>query len=86
MHDEGLACQEFVELVTEYLEGTLSAAERQRFEEHLAGCTGCDNYLDQMRQTIDLTGTLSEQSIDPAVLDTFLGIFREWKQSPAANG
>ena len=34
--DGDMACQELVELVTEYLEGCLAAAERTRFEEHLA--------------------------------------------------
>ena len=32
-----LTCQELVELVTDYLEGALPAAERARFEAHLAG-------------------------------------------------
>ena len=49
-----LTCQEFVELVTEYLEGRLVVQERQRFELHLADCTGCTIYLEQMRQTIRL--------------------------------
>jgi Putative zinc-finger len=34
----GMTCQELVELVTDYLEGTLSAELRGRFEEHLAVC------------------------------------------------
>jgi anti-sigma factor RsiW len=39
--DEAMACQELVELVTAYLEGYLAPAERTRFEEHLATCSGC---------------------------------------------
>ena len=30
-----LGCQEFVELVTAYLEGALDAADQRRFDEHL---------------------------------------------------
>jgi anti-sigma factor RsiW len=37
-----MTCQE---LVTEYLEGTLPPAERERFELHLSACDGCTNYL-----------------------------------------
>ena len=33
-----LACQDFVEVVTDYLDGALSAVDHQRFEEHLAIC------------------------------------------------
>jgi len=55
-----LTCQELVELVTDYLEASLSASQRARFDEHLAKCTGCRNYLAQMRQTINLAGTLTE--------------------------
>ena len=40
-----LVCQQAVELVTDYLEGTLSRAARRRFEAHLAGCPHCTEYL-----------------------------------------
>jgi anti-sigma factor RsiW len=39
-----LVCQQAVELVTEYLEGTLSRSARRRFEAHLAGCPHCPEY------------------------------------------
>ncbi|HLZ38790.1 MAG TPA: zf-HC2 domain-containing protein, partial [Mycobacteriales bacterium] len=42
-------CQDLVELVTEYLEGTLPPELRRRFEDHLALCEGCDTYVEQMR-------------------------------------
>ena len=75
-----LTCQEVVELVTDYLEGSLSAAQRERFEEHLAKCAGCQNYLAQMRQTIKLVGELTEESITPQARDDLLGVFRNWKK------
>ena len=58
-----LSCQELVELVTDYLEDRLPPAERERFEGHLALCPGCDTYVEQMRETIRLTGELTEQAI-----------------------
>ena len=33
-----IVCQQAVELVTDYLEGTLSRRDRRRFESHLAAC------------------------------------------------
>lgn len=40
--------------MTEYLEGRLAAEDQRRFEAHLADCTGCTIYLEQLRQTIRL--------------------------------
>ena len=51
-----ITCQELVELVTGYLEGALPARERERFEHHLALCPGCVIYVEQMRETVRLTG------------------------------
>ena len=55
-----LSCRELVELVTEYLDDTLSRRDRTRFEEHLADCPGCRAYLDQMRKTIRTLRALPE--------------------------
>jgi anti-sigma factor RsiW len=74
-----LNCRELVELVTAYLEGALSAGERKRFDAHLAGCDGCTMYVEQMRRTIDLTGTLSVDDVPPEAEDALLRAFRDWK-------
>jgi anti-sigma factor RsiW len=76
-----LTCIELVELVTEYLEGGLSAAERERFEEHLGSCEGCATYLHQMRQTLAAVGSLREDDLSPAMQDMLLDAFRGWKAS-----
>jgi hypothetical protein len=44
--EDPLVCREFVELVTDYLEGALPDGERIRFEAHLAECHGCTGYLE----------------------------------------
>lgn len=49
-----LPCAEVVELVTDYLEGALSPDARYLIEQHLAGCDGCAEYLDQILQTVRL--------------------------------
>jgi anti-sigma factor RsiW len=77
---EDLSCAELVELVTEYLEGALPAADRVRFDEHLGVCDGCSNYLQQMRTTIELTGRLSEADLDARMKEALLATFREWKR------
>ena len=33
-----MACQELVELVTSYFDGSLSRSDRRRFRAHISGC------------------------------------------------
>ena len=80
MSQPEMTCQELVEVITDYLEGKLLPAERARFEAHLSGCDGCRTYLDQMRQTIRLAGTLSEDTIPYATRNKLLDVFRAWKR------
>ena len=74
-----LSCAEVVELVTEYLEGGLAAHDRERFEEHLGFCDWCVTYLEQMRQTSEITGPLREEDIDPGPKEALIEAFRGWK-------
>jgi anti-sigma factor RsiW len=73
-----LNCTEVIELITEYLEGALPLSEVARFETHLAGCDGCTRYLAQFRETIRLTGTLTEEQLAPEVKSELLDAFRDW--------
>jgi predicted anti-sigma-YlaC factor YlaD len=75
-----LTCRELVEIVTDYLEGAMPAGERLRFEEHLVICPGCTNYLEQMRQTIRVVGSLGEENVPVPGRDELLRAFREWKR------
>lgn len=81
LNDNEMSCQELVELVTEYFEGTLPPAEWERFEAHLGACSGCTNYLQQMRQTIQVLGKLTEETIAPQTRAELLQIFKNWKKA-----
>jgi anti-sigma factor RsiW len=80
---DDLPCQEHVELVTDYLENRLPRGTRARFETHLAQCSGCRTYLEQMRQTIRALGRLPTESIEPEARDRLLEVFRNWKRRSA---
>ena len=75
-----LTCQQVVELVTAYLEDVLAPADRERFEEHLVFCDGCDNYLEQIRTSVRLTGAI-EQPLPAELEERLLEAFREWRAS-----
>ncbi|MEA2654645.1 MAG: hypothetical protein QOI23_10 [Chloroflexota bacterium] len=76
-----MTCREVVELMTDYLEGTLSPGDRARFEGHIAGCDGCRAYLDQMRTTRSALGALGEESVPQPLRDELLKAFRGWRSS-----
>ena len=76
---EAVICQELVELATEYLEGVLDDRDRRLVEAHLAACDGCRAYLEQLRATIRLTGTLQGAVLDGDAETKLLQAFRAWK-------
>ena len=75
---QGLTCHEVVGLVTDYLEDALAPDVRARVEEHLAVCDGCTRYLAQMRETIRLTGMLTEEQVPEEQKTALLDAFRGW--------
>ncbi len=74
-----LVCQELVELITDYLEDALTRSQRRRFEAHLAACEHCAEYLEQMRETIRLTGHLRADDLTPAMREEFTDLYRRWR-------
>jgi len=80
-----LSCRELVVLVTDYLESALDPDAQRRFEAHIAACTGCHRYVDQMRRTVATLGRLGEADLSPAARDHLLAAFRGWKQDAAGG-
>ena len=78
---EEMPCNELVEVITEYLEGTLPAPDAIRFEAHLEVCPYCRSYLEQMRQTIAVLGKLSDDAIPEGDRDNLVSLFRGWKRA-----
>ena len=74
-----LPCQQVVEMVTDYLEGAMPAAERRRLEHHLAGCVHCTEYLAQMRETIRLAGQVTPDDLTPEMRTELTELYRRWR-------
>jgi len=47
----GLACVDGVEILMDYLEGTLPKADREAVEAHVSGCPRCVAFVESYRQT-----------------------------------
>ncbi len=73
-----LTCQEFVELVTDYLDGALDEETTRLFERHLALCSGCETYLNQMKETASLLGEIPAETLSEEAQATLLAAFRDF--------
>jgi anti-sigma factor RsiW len=80
-----LRCRAAVELMTDYLEGALSRRERARFEGHLAECSACLAYLDQMKATIATLGRLRASTLPGPVLDELVALARQFSSAGDTN-
>jgi len=73
-----MTCQALVELVTDYLDGSLAPEDRERFDSHIAECFWCARYLEQMRVTIAAVGRIEEDSVSGEARETLLTAFSQW--------
>jgi anti-sigma factor RsiW len=78
-HDE-VTCVEFVELVTDYLEGALPEERADLTEEHIVMCDWCKTYLDQIEATVAaLPGAFADEPAPDDARTELLAMFREWE-------
>ncbi|CAM3318799.1 anti-sigma factor family protein [Mycobacterium intermedium] len=85
MTSASMDCDELVELVTDYLEGTLDPAVRSRFEAHLGECDGCEHYVEQFRTTINTLGRVSADELDDDFRQRLLATFSDWKAESSGD-
>jgi anti-sigma factor RsiW len=78
MSEPAMTCHDVIELVSTYIDDGLSDDDRRRVEEHLAICDGCAAYLEQLRETIRLTGMVNEDQIPEEQKAMLLAAFRDW--------
>jgi anti-sigma factor RsiW len=73
-HD--MACQELVEVLTEYLDGALGAHDRARLDAHLAICDDCQAYVEQFKTTIGLADSFEHPELTPELRNILTKTFR----------
>lgn len=74
-----LVCRDAVALMTDYLDGVLSARDRARLEAHLAACPHCTEYLEQIRYTIDALGYVTPDDLSDAAVNELVDLYRRWQ-------
>ena len=88
LDDDGLmtvACREFVELVTEHLEGLLPEPVERAIAAHLELCEPCLIYLEQIRATTRLLRSLPTPSLTPPARNRLLEVFSALHGRPDAH-
>ncbi len=73
-------CHEIAELVTDYLEGSLTLTQRVRFQMHIGLCVACRNFLRQMKYTVSTLGQIPTEPVPPHIKEELLRRFRTWKK------
>ena len=76
-----IVCQQWVEMVTDYLEGALPPDLQDAADRHLAACPHCREYLEQMRRTIGVAGHLGDEDVADDVVDALAAAFREYQRA-----
>jgi predicted anti-sigma-YlaC factor YlaD len=77
-------CKEVAELITEYLEGSLTLTQRVRFQMHMGLCLACRNYLSQMKYTVATLRQLPPDPIPPQIKEEMLRRFQTWKKGQSS--
>jgi anti-sigma factor RsiW len=80
-----LVCRDAVEMINDYLDGTLRGGDRRRLESHLAGCPHCTAFLEQMRATVHLTERLVPDDLTPELQSEFSEIFQRWSSEDSTD-
>ncbi len=80
-----LSCQEITEIITDYLEGRMSFANRMRFQMHVGMCKHCRAYLRQMKATIGSLGQLPDEPMPTDVRDEMRKRFAAWNDARTAD-
>jgi predicted anti-sigma-YlaC factor YlaD len=60
-------CQEFIALLADYLEATVTPETLASLEAHLAGCGPCQAYLRTYRRTREVAAASERATLPPAM-------------------
>lgn len=78
-----LVCREAVELVSDYVDGTLSSRRRRRLERHLADCPACTAYLAQVREALAASGRVGPEDLPEETVEGLVDLFRRFRAEDA---
>jgi predicted anti-sigma-YlaC factor YlaD len=85
-HHYDVKCRDFVERVTDLLEGGIGEGERVRLEQHVVWCEMCANYVDQMRHATRLLAHADPSEAAPGHDDVAVLAADLWRRAAGRGG
>ena len=79
LRGKDMVCQQAVELVTGYLEGSSVAPRTASVRSPPSRVPNCTAYLEQMKMTIALTGSVEPEDLSPEARAELSDLFRRWR-------
>ncbi len=64
-HASELECRECIDLLADYVDGTLARAKAELLEWHLDGCAPCIAFVNTYKGTVDAARRLRETTLPP---------------------
>jgi hypothetical protein len=80
-----LPCKEIVELVSDFIEGTLPRSTRRRMEHHLRGSDPCVEYVGQIRAAVTLAEQVDIEPLPPETRDHLVDLYRQWQEPESGD-
>ena len=80
-----VVCQQWTEMITDYLEDALPQNLVKAIDRHLSGCPHCSEYLAQMRRTIDVTGSVPGEPVPVEMIDALQKAFEDFHRDHPGN-
>jgi anti-sigma factor RsiW len=75
-----MTCDQLLQALNEYVDGSLDVAECREFTDHLAGCNPCQVVVDNIRQTISLYKAGEPYPLPPGLQDRLQNALRDrWR-------
>lgn len=76
-----MKCEEFLKLISEYIDGEIDPTLCKELEQHLAGCSPCKIVVDTVRKTITLYKNEQPYELPIEFHERLHKLLRErWKQ------
>ena len=70
-------CREILDLLADYLDGSLPPETARSLEAHLEGCAPCIAFVNTYRGTVDAVRRLSESELPPELRDRLISFLKK---------
>jgi len=78
-------CKQIADLVSDYLNGTLSSRVKRDLDTHLSRCPDCVAFLNTYRETVTATNAIRAEAMPGAVRRNFLAFLHKRARGKRAS-